>query len=126
MLTVPLSSAAQWPGKSTPAPPNPWEYEMVLLMDIANIKKENVRASVPLQESHLHLQVWSKKTMINTPEPGKENLPNKENSFTMQWLFENRYAEKQKEEKWADNKGTCRAVHQFMTLMLIAQYHNDP
>jgi hypothetical protein len=99
---------------------------MVLLMDIANIKKENVRASVPLQESHLHLQVWAKKTMIITPEPSKENLPNKENSFTMQWLFENRYAEKQKEEKWADNKGTCRAVHQFMTLILTAQYHNDP
>jgi hypothetical protein len=29
-------------------------------------------------------------------------------------------------EKWEDNKGKCKAVHMFMTLMSLVEYHSDP
>jgi len=38
----------------------------------------------------------------------------------------NKYFENKKEKQWDDNKGKCKAVHQFMTLMSLVQYHNDP
>jgi uncharacterized membrane protein YbaN (DUF454 family) len=49
-----------------------------------------------------------------------------ENSKTLEWLFENKYYEKKVMKTWTDNKGKCKAIYLFMTLMSVSQYHNDP
>ncbi|KAH5789298.1 hypothetical protein HBI88_049860 [Parastagonospora nodorum] len=105
----------QWPGKSDSKTPNPWQYELVILNSDANIKKENV---------------WSDKNIFVVPQYNdkatkKTMLKNKQNSQTLEMLFENRYYEKKKLLDWPDNKGKCKAVYRFMTVMSIAQYHND-
>jgi hypothetical protein len=48
------------------------------------------------------------------------------NSETLEWLFENKYYEGGVVKTWPDNKGTCKAIYRFMTIMTIAQYHNQP
>lgn len=48
------------------------------------------------------------------------------NSNTLEWLFVNKYYDDKQVKTWDDNKGKCKAVYQFMTLMSLVQYHNDP
>ncbi|EAT79447.2 hypothetical protein SNOG_13120 [Parastagonospora nodorum SN15] len=72
-------------------------YELVILNSDANIKKENV---------------WSDKNIFVVPQYNdkatkKTMLKNKQNSQTLEMLFENRYYEKKKLLDWPDNKGKC-------------------
>ncbi|KAH7075650.1 hypothetical protein BKA63DRAFT_603011 [Paraphoma chrysanthemicola] len=99
----------QWPGKGTSQskPPNPWEYEAVVLYKDVNIKKENV---------------WEGLTLFPEPKTDK----NQESSYSLEWAFNNDYFDGTSKKKWPDNKGTCKAVHMFTTLMAVVQYHNDP
>ncbi|KAF2824664.1 hypothetical protein CC86DRAFT_353149 [Ophiobolus disseminans] len=101
----------QWPGTAGGSPPNPFEYEMILLGSDANGKKENV---------------WGDKKVF--PEPkldGKKMKYVKDNTLTLEALFDNHYYENDKQKTWDDNMGKCKAVHMFMTLMTLVQYHND-
>jgi predicted nucleotidyltransferase len=52
---------------------------------------------------------------------------NQDNAKTLEWLYENTYYDStsKKMEKYKDYKGTCKAVHQYMTIMSLVQYHND-
>jgi hypothetical protein len=52
---------------------------------------------------------------------------NQANSETLEWLFLNKYYDGNgPTAQWPDNKGTCKAVFRFMTLMALRQYHSDP
>jgi hypothetical protein len=46
-----------------------------------------------------------------------------ENSNTLEWLLKNKYYEGGV-KKWPDNKGTCKAIYRFMTMMSIREYHS--
>jgi hypothetical protein len=48
------------------------------------------------------------------------------NSGTLEWLFLNKYYEAKAVKEWEDNKGACKAVYQYNTVMSLVQYHNDP
>jgi len=53
----------------------------------------------------------------------------KENSETLEWRFENKFYNRDTSSSpqySPNNEGTCKAVHMFMTLMAIVQYHNQP
>ncbi|KAH8711916.1 hypothetical protein GQ44DRAFT_776460 [Phaeosphaeriaceae sp. PMI808] len=102
----------QWPGKANGITPNPWEYELVLYNQDANGKKKDV---------------WAGFNLVSLPQVN--GVPAKmkevqENSKTLEWLFENKYFDGGM-KTWNDNKGKCKAIYQFMTLMNIAQYHNQ-
>ncbi|KAH7090484.1 hypothetical protein FB567DRAFT_546679 [Paraphoma chrysanthemicola] len=106
----------QWPGNGNAQakPPSPWEYELVVLNKDVNIKKMNVWAPTEL-----------------FPPPKVENGEMKQveaNSKTLEWAINNDYWDRNANsmKKWPDNKGTCKTVHMFATLMTIVQYHNDP
>ncbi|KAJ4360685.1 uncharacterized protein N0V89_001252 [Didymosphaeria variabile] len=106
----------QWPGQegSRSRPPTPWEYELILLNKEFNIKKNNV---------------WDDEEILPVPdyEPGTTNLKKTQaNSNTLEALYGNRYFEEQAEKKWQDNRGKCKAIYKFTTLMSLVSYHNDP
>ncbi|KAF2749771.1 hypothetical protein M011DRAFT_511825 [Sporormia fimetaria CBS 119925] len=98
--------------------PNPWEYELVILESELNGRKENI---------------WNKKNLAVQPITGKDKETmneNQHNSNTMEWLFVNKYYVNKNGVgtvgTWKDNKGTCKAIYQFNTLVGLVQYHNDP
>ncbi|KAL1600455.1 hypothetical protein SLS60_006841 [Paraconiothyrium brasiliense] len=108
--------AMQWPGQegSRSQPPTPWEYELILLSKEFNIKKNNV---------------WAGTEIFPVPdyEPGTTILKKTQaNSDTLEALYGNRYFEKQEEKKWQDNRGKCKAIYKFTTMMSLMSYHNDP
>ncbi|KAH7346961.1 hypothetical protein BKA66DRAFT_433113 [Pyrenochaeta sp. MPI-SDFR-AT-0127] len=93
--------AFQWPGTAGGHPPNPWEYELVLLNQDANLKKANV---------------WAGHNLFTKPTVDKNNKmrENQENSGTLEWLFENKYYQDKKVKTWPDNKGKCKAIYQVL------------
>ncbi|KAF2276881.1 uncharacterized protein EI97DRAFT_490465 [Westerdykella ornata] len=87
----------QWPGTKKGNTPNPWEYELVLLMKDVNIKKENM------------------------------SQKNQANNDTLEWLFVSKtFNRKDGQTKWPKNEGKCAAIYCFNTVIGIAQYHNNP
>jgi len=61
------------------------------------------------------------------PEPGTKKLkPIQGNSNTLEALYANRYYQGGKPKDWADNKGACKAVYKFNTVLTVSQYHMDP
>ncbi|KAI8935007.1 hypothetical protein NX059_008673 [Plenodomus lindquistii] len=103
----------QWPGTSSGWPPNPWEYELILLNQDANGRKSNI---------------WAENEIFKDPktEDNTQNIrQTEENSKSLELLFVNKYYEKKVAKNWPDRMGTCKAIYQFATLMNLVQYHND-
>ncbi|KAF2027525.1 hypothetical protein EK21DRAFT_114744 [Setomelanomma holmii] len=102
-----------WPGLATSKPPNPWMYEMILLNAATNGKKANV---------------WKPTNLFPETKLDSNGKMSKieSNSATLEWRFENRYYESKSRKTYSDNQGRCKAVHMFMTLMNVFEYHNDP
>ncbi|KAF2449700.1 hypothetical protein P171DRAFT_340712, partial [Karstenula rhodostoma CBS 690.94] len=99
----------QWPGKDKPKskPPTPWEYELVVLSKEFNVKKNNV---------------WDNENILPVPdyEPGTTNLKKTQaNSDTLEALYANQYFEGGEEKTWPENRGKCKAIYKFTTLMSL-------
>ncbi|KAJ4304608.1 hypothetical protein N0V90_000134 [Kalmusia sp. IMI 367209] len=106
----------QWPGKksSRSRPPTPWEYELVILNKEFNIKKTDI---------------WTANSRAPEPafeEDGKTLKKIQANSETIEALFDNRYYKDGAAHEWPDNRGKCKAIYRFVTLMSLVSYHNDP
>ncbi|KAF2276886.1 uncharacterized protein EI97DRAFT_458210 [Westerdykella ornata] len=86
---------------------------MVLLNNDFNVAKE---------------KIWQGHKLLTKPtlDGNGKMMENEENSKTLDWLFINKYYNDKKVEKWLDNRGMCKAIYQFDTLMALVQYHNDP
>jgi homogentisate 1,2-dioxygenase len=122
--------ARQWPGTTAGFPPNPWEYELVLFNGDMNGKKENVRLPATNSPRSLSVQVWSAKDKNIFVQPqvdaNDKMKKTKKNSKTLEAFYANVKYDSGKVVKWDKNKGTCKAIYTFNTIMGIAQYHNDP
>jgi hypothetical protein len=60
-------------------------------------------------------------------DPNNKMNRNIANSDTLEWRYENKYYDSgtKSMKDYTDNTGRCKAVHQYMTVMTVAQYHND-
>jgi len=74
--------------------------------------------------------VWGGQSVFVEPDVEPSNTrqmkqTTEKNSYTLEWLYEDKSFEGGI-KKWTNHKGKCKAVHQFMTMMSVAQYHNEP
>ncbi|KAF1830451.1 hypothetical protein BDW02DRAFT_608730 [Decorospora gaudefroyi] len=100
---------SKFPTTNPLSPPNPWEHELVLINQDANNKKSNI---------------WTGANLFREPQldaNGKLRF-NLENGGTLEANFANQYYENGLKKTWQDNRGRCKAVHMFMTLMKPFQY----
>ncbi|KAH7109470.1 hypothetical protein B0J11DRAFT_601674 [Dendryphion nanum] len=102
--------ATQYPGTSSHSP---FEYEFVILEEGMNGRKK---------------MVWEEGTsVVKKPTLGSDGLPswkNKENSFTMEMLTENRAYDPEDKDvsHYKENEGYQGAIHQFRQLLGVYTY----
>jgi hypothetical protein len=76
--------------------------------------------------------VWSGKSLfpeLQTTQVGQVKTMKRVqlNSKTLEWHFEDKYYDSGTKtmKDYTDRQGKCKAVHQYATMMSLAQYHND-
>ena len=73
--------------------------------------------------------MWAGKNIVPETKYASDGTtlrPILENMETLEALYENKYWKDGKELKREDNRGKCRAIYKFVTLMALVSYHNDP